>query len=181
MSAQTAEEPKPKLTLAELLYRLNAADSGLLDLSIDDLGETAADLATKVDSYKYVDDKFDAEIARLGERIKELSAAKQSLMKNKARLREFMAVHMLRNEFTKLPGEVYAVSLTKRKDVELSLGTDPDAIAYRNYPGFVTRSYSWDKTAVKKAILDGAEGFATFGTVVEKASVRFTIRKDINR
>lgn len=136
---------------------------------------------TKVDSYKYVLDKLKLEEARLAAEIKSLTAIKKSLVGNHDKLRELMTYHMREQGFKRLPGERYQVSLVSGNEAELSpLLHEPETEDYQKLgEAFVKRSYSWNTTAIKAAILAGDPRFEGFGRVSPKHHISITAKKDI--
>lgn len=174
------ETAKPKLTLATLLTTLQAGDESLSSLTIEESEQLVSDLKDKVDSYRYIDQKFDLEIERLTTNITEMQAVKASMVANKARLRELMAFHMQNNGFSKLPGTLYQVSLIKKKDVKLAVLPEPGPDMYRTYPGLVKRTYEWDNKVLKDCIKKDEVGtFKDFGAIIEKVHVQFSVKKEL--
>ena len=175
----SAGEPKKK-TLGDILSSLQQADDGLLSFTEEQQRSVVEDLKDKVDSYKYIDDKFDAEITRLDEQMKMIAEVKKSLQNNKAKLRELMAFHMVQNNFEKLPGQMFQVSLVRRNDVDLTITNEPNEELLLEYgPQFINKTYSWNTTSLKRAVKADPEAYAKFGTFKEKSHVQFTVRKNL--
>jgi hypothetical protein len=174
---ETPKREKP--TLSYLLYLLQQSEQGLMEFDEDAQRALVEDLKDKVDSYKYIDSKFDAEIERLGNQIQDLIEAKRSMVRNKEKLRELMAWHMNEKGYDRLPGQEYQVTLVKKKDVVLKL-PEANAQVFMLYGAdFVKRTYAWDNTAIKKAIKAGDEKFQGFGEEVETSHVQFRVRKQL--
>ncbi len=168
-------------TLPGLLQTLERADQGLLDLSEEAQKQIVAELATKIDAYKYLDEKFDLEIERMAKQVRDLQAVKKTLTSNKERLRELMDFHMKENKFERLPGETYAVQrIVKKHDIELTVGppTAEDVVAW---PAFVKASYSWDAVALKNAIKADPTHpvLSWFGEPKESSYIKFSVRRDV--
>ncbi len=171
---------KPKKTLVDLLYTLQQADMELLSFSPEEQAGMVDDLGDKVDSYKYIIDKFDSEITRISDQISYLCDTKQSLANNKEKLRELMAYHMREKGFEKLPGKIWNVALRNTKYIDYSLG-EATSNAYRHYgEEFISRNYSWNKANIKNKILAEPEKYRELGEVREKSHVVFTVRKDLS-
>lgn len=178
MDGELVREEKP--TLGVLLERLQEADDGLLNLNEDQAKALVADLAEKVDAYKYVDEKFESEIARLASRIADFQEHKKALESNRKRLRELMLFHMESKGFEKLPGNAYSVSKVMRRDIELTLG-DPTPELYRKFPDLIKRSYAWNNSAVKAAIKANPDDIEiqSFGREIKTSFIKFSVRKDL--
>lgn len=166
-------------TLGQMLYLLNATDQGLEELQPDKLKELFSDLSDKVDSYKYMLEKFDMEVARLKNRIAEYQSTKKTLENNRKALLDLMKYHMEEKGFQKLPGNDYVASLVKRRDAQVKTLQSPSAADYRKWPAFVKREYSWSVSSLKEAIKQDPEGFKSFGEVVETSYLTFKVRKGV--
>ncbi len=170
---------KKKPTLSDLLFAMQRGDEALAEMSDEQATELCLNLKDKVDSYKYVDDKFEAEINRIKADIQALSDAKKSLEGNQDRLRSLMAYHMKEKGYEKLPGKLWQVSLRTKKEVDYTL-SEANATTYLIHgPDLMERSYSWKKSEVKRKVLSDPEKFKDFGTIKEKSHIAFTVRKEI--
>lgn len=171
------ETPDQKKTLGSLISTLQRAEADLIEFS----PEMVEDLKEKVDAYKYVDEKFDAEIFRLNEQMQLIAEVKKSLANKKAKLRELMAYHMKENKFDKLPGQMFQVSLVERADVELTL-PEANAETYLLYgPEIIERSYSWKAVELKKKVKSDPENYKHFGNIVHNYHVKFSAKKDLTK
>lgn len=167
------------LTLPQILAKLHEADNCLIKLTDDQQQLVVTDLKDKVDAYKYIDNKFKSETARLAFEIKELQLAKKGVMKAHREFRDAMRDHMLSNEFQKLPGVRHNVLLIKKTEIELKL-PEANPATYLEFKdlGLVKRTYSWDTTKVEAAFKKDPETFKDFGKKVIKPYVQFKVRTE---
>ena len=76
----------------------------------------------------------------------------QALLNKSNNLRSYIALTMRANNFDRLPGLEYAISLKRSNNPKTIVGIGADASAYTKYPGMVRmipRSYAWDLDAIK--------------------------------
>lgn len=167
-------------TLGQILKLLTESDSALVNLDAQQLEQLGTMLADKVDAYKYVQEKIEAEVARLDARIKEFQQAKKSVTKAYERLKELLAFHMKSKGFPRLPGMDYVARLGSSKSVKMRRD-DVSSLDVLNYTGFVRVKYEWDKTAIKAALENKDPKAAEIAEIVESPWVTFDVNKgDVN-
>lgn len=163
-------------SMADLLKTLNDSDQGLVELTDEDLVRLGEHLRDKIDTYKYMFEKFDGEIARHAARITELQERKRALEANKERLSSYLLYHMKEFGFEKLSGEDYVVKLQNRTDVELLMERDPEEFDLRSNPMFVHQKLSWNKMALKEFVKSGEPTSAQYGKITTKPHLRWTTK-----
>jgi len=141
------EQPQ---TLAQILETLQAADDALVAMTPEQMRELGATLAQKVDGYRTVLTKMEAEETRLRAEADAFLKPARALAKAQDRLKEAMAYHMQANSFTRIPGEKFRVDLKESKSVEAPAAcTEKDQW---DYPDFVRVKVEWNKSALKAAL-----------------------------
>jgi hypothetical protein len=142
------EENLAEKTLSEILQTLDQADHGLLQISPEKMPQILSVLLNKVDSIKYILDQLEirAEYFR--------DAAKEFLDKAKAfdnridAMRAYFAETMIENNFEKIPGNLYQMSVQKRESLSNMRDPGPRDFLELGKFGLVKQSYVWDKKAV---------------------------------
>jgi hypothetical protein len=145
-----AVESQP-MTLAQILETLQAADDALIEMTTDQMAELGALLAQKVDGYRLVLTKMEAEEKRLREEAAAFLKPAQALAKAQDRLKGAMIYHMVKHNMTRIPGESWRVDLKETKAVETPQ-EKPTSDDQWNYPDFVRQKFEWDKVALKAAL-----------------------------
>lgn len=166
---------KPKMSLAEILGLMQAADEGMVLLSLEEMGELADKLEDKVDGYKEYIDKCEAEVERLDKRVKMFAKTKSAIAKKVENLHKLLAFHMAKNSFKFMRGHDWKVVLTHSNSVEVKPDPTPDL--YLEYPNFIRMKYEWNKVALSAALKAGDEKAAQIAERVEKINCKF----DVNR
>ncbi len=163
-------------TLGQMLQLLTESDEALVSLTPAQLEQLGAQLAQKVDAYKYVEEKMEAEIARLDSRIKAFQKAKKSLVGAYDRLKDLLAHHMDTKGFPRLPGVDYVACLGHSTSVRLrrEYPTAADAVSL---PEFVRVSYAWDKKAISDALKAESPTAADVAELVSAPWVTFDVNK----
>jgi hypothetical protein len=150
-----SDSDKKPDSLYQLLLALQAVDDLTENIDLSAQVDLMDGAKVKVDNYKYLLDKLEAQEFYLSAREKEYSTAKKTIQTNIKRIREHLIFAMNATGFEKFTGNEYAVTLQKGKgSVHLKMG-EPDVMKAIHYSNFVRTEYSWDKTAIQKALADG--------------------------
>lgn len=171
--SELTQTPK---TLADILAYLDAADSGLIDATPEQMAEMGALLVAKVDNTAEVIDELKYQAKRLRIASAKLAKGKRQVLARIDRLKEYMAYHMKAASFTQIPGEAWKVRLTSSKSVK-PLIEKPDLPCAITFPQFVRVKYEWDKEALAAAIESGDEVAKTLAEIVPSNSVTFDVNK----
>ena len=141
-----------KLSLHELLDIMTRTDEGLIDLNGSEQDLVGVLTAEKVDNIKRFRDFVLARAEVLNQQAKELSEAKRQLEGLAERLTKNVAYNMAAQNFKKLPGNNYQVSLQERSKIVIKI--EPNSQLFAQYPEIIKREFSWIKkefdAAVKK-------------------------------
>lgn len=148
-----AEPPAPQ-TLAQILDTLQAADDALIEMNVEQMAELGALLAAKVDGYRLVLTKMEAEETRLRAEADAFLKPARVLAKAQERLKEAMAYHMTQHKMTRIPGEQWRVDLKESKAVECPQATPTNDDQW-NYPDYVRLKFEWNKIALKAGLEKG--------------------------
>lgn len=149
------EENKPlpaDLTMNQIFELLFKLDNSLIELTEDQMKQLGEMCLQKVDNYKYIEEKYEGEIARIKGRVEHYSSILKNLNSRLASLKEHLMFHVKHNGYDgKLFGDewVAVVSTIKNSAVEIEKGYDPDQKIAINYPNLVRKKYEWDKTQLK--------------------------------
>jgi len=146
------------MTLNMLFTTMNQVDNLLIDLTPEQMEALGAYCLKKIDNYKYIEEKYNNEIARIMLRVDEYNKIIKSLKSRLASLKEYLMFHVKQNG-GKLNGTEYTVSVTTIKGaaVEIDKLFNPDQKVAINYPELVKKVYSWDKTALKAYLKSSPE------------------------
>jgi hypothetical protein len=144
----------PSFSFAQYLEALQAADEALT-LPIDP-AQLVGDLRDKVDSIKYVIDRFEAFAEFMKVRIAPLMKARQSAENNRDRLRSYLAINMTQHNFQEVPGREYRIALQESQP-SLEVTRQPTAADYLAAPELVelVKSYRWKNDVIKDALMAG--------------------------
>ena len=181
MTEETTENlpvvTKPK-TFAELLATLTDADNAIIDLSFEDMEAVGSQLKEKVDSLEFILSKIESEKERLKSQIDRLSTAKSQIENKEKALKSYIKFAMESNGFEKLAGKNYSISF--RSSESTIVKVEPDSSLFAKYPTLISRSYSWKKTELKKALKDASNSDLTrFAETVENKNIQFKVRKEV--
>jgi len=166
-------------TLQELLFKLKAYDDGLIEFDADQMITDMKSLSDKFDAYVGIKKRIAEREATIENEIKQMQSAVKVLENNQRRIDERIKYLMEATGTEIIKGGMYHVLAVKKKDVELTLPDHCGSTHEFDYPEFVKKKveYSWDKNAVKAAIKESPEEWASFGKQVVKTSLKFDVKK----
>ncbi len=162
---------KPEMSLGEILRLMQASDEGMVDLSTDDMQALGEMAGMKVDGYRYMISKFQAESKRLAEEAAPIVKASQAMARKAASIEKLLMWRMQSNKLTKMPGETYSASIKTSRAV--SVKRDAEAGAYARYGSYLRTNYEWDKVALTKALKDEDETAKEIAEFVENYKIEF--------
>jgi hypothetical protein len=172
------ESEKPE-SLHSLLLQLQACDDAMLEIDLGKQIDLMDGAKVKVDSYKYILDKLEAQESYLAAREKEYATAKKTIQSNIKSIREHLVFAMVANGFEKFTGNQYAVTMQKSKGaVHLKQG-DPDIYKAMQYSDFVRTDYSWDKSAIQKALSEGNAQVSEVAELRVNTFPKFSVLKEV--
>lgn len=163
----------PASSLGQLLQILEAADNGLVELDTDSAREILTRLNVKVDCYKYLLEKYEAEIKRVADRQKEYQDLRRVLENKRDSIKSMMAYFMASNNFTSVPGQEWVAKLRETESVKVL--TDANQDTFIKYFQFHRVKYEWDKEKIKDYIRAGNSFECAI--LETKPSVRFELKK----
>ena len=117
------------------------------DLRKEDIEELKANLETKVDAYKEVISRFEADEQRLTDQIKQLQRAKKAASNAKDRVKGLLVYLMRENEFDRLPGDNWTAS-RRIKETE-TITRSPTSEDFVAYDGLIDIELKWNKDRLK--------------------------------
>lgn len=168
--------PAPK-TLADILAFLDAADTGVINATPEQMAEMGAALVAKVDGTA----EFVAELEFHAERLRVASAklaeGKRQVLARIDRLKEYMAYHMKLASFKQIPGELWKVRLTSDQSVETD--APPSAAIATAFPHYVRIKYEWDKKALAAGLASGDDVAKSVARFEPSNSVTFEVNKGL--
>lgn len=172
------QETVPRPTLRQLLAQLQALDDDMIQLSLEDQTELIEAGRVKVDNYKYIIDKLDAQAAYLKAREDEYAQARRVVENNLRRIRDNLVRSMQTFGFDQFAGQTFTVRLAKAPpSVEVS--GDCDAAMKIRWPDYVRVKYEWDKTALRDALKSGSDPDVTnVAALKENVYPRFSVIKE---
>ena len=174
---ESKEVKKPKEnSLDQLLSKLTAADEGMLDISLDDQLDLLESGRIKVDNYKYLVDKLEAQADLFKKWSKEFSDMEKSVRNNRKRLLDHMTYVMQRNGFEQFTGNRYQVRLQKSKP-SVEVKAQASAVYKIHFPEMIKTEHSWDKSKLFEALKSGDEKVKNVAELKESVHPRFTINK----
>lgn len=169
----------PKNTLESLLSRLTAIDDELIDLDLDEQVELMEQGKVKVDNYKYIVDRMDAQADLYKKWAEEHSKAEKALRIKRKQLLNHLLFSLQKNGFQKFTGNKYQVTIRKaRPAVELKVGAS--ALLKIRHPELIKTAYSWDKTEIGKRLKEGDESLAEIAALKETHFAHFSIAKELH-
>lgn len=175
----TPEQHEAPSTLHALLMALTQADDDMQEtLQLDQQSELIEAGRIKVDSYKYLLDKLEAQEAMLDKWVQEYLDARRAIQNNRKRLIEHLTFALRSNGFDKFTGNQYVVSLRKAPP-SVEVKGEPTAGHKLKYSEFVRTKYEWDKTAIRDALKAGNESAAELAALKETVYPKFTVLKGI--
>lgn len=166
-----------KRTLSELTSVLQAIDDDLLPAEFE-VEALVGDIRDKVDAIKWRIDSWLAHAEAI-ERdwLEPLTARKKALEGKAAKLKEYCAHVMSRDNCEKLPGSAFALSLRQSTSVEVTEAPTPTAAMERPDICQTKISYQWDKKAIAELLKGGNE--LPFAKLKSSTYVTFTTNKGI--
>lgn len=162
------------LTLNEILYVFQLMDDGA-ELSPEEMENLKKRAGLKVDAYKEALDDAVADKEKFDRKAKEWQRAKATAQNKERRIKEFMTWNMTNNNFEKLSGEDYQVTLTKTKAIKFK--TEPDARMAIRYPEYIATSYKWKGSEMKKKLLEGDSTLSDVAEIETNLNPRFSVKK----
>lgn len=166
-------------TFHQLLMALQSADDAIESVDLDKQIDLLEGAKIKVDNYKYLIDKLELQSEYLLAREQEFAAAKTSVKKNVARLKEHLIFALQANQFEKFTGHEYVVRQAKAApslDIKASEPTLSHAI---KYPDYVRTSYNWDKKSLLEALKLGEDpGAQLIAGLKQTVYIKFSVNKE---
>lgn len=166
-------------SLLKLLTDLEQADTGLIEFDPEQHRETLLKAELKIDSYKYVLNRYASRISEIKDEIEELTAIKRTLENKQNNLLELLFWVMKQKNITKFPGQKYVVSLLKKKNIQI-IADNPDSKTFLKFPGLIKRTYAWDKMALKKAYASDPISYAGYAKEEEIEYIKFNLKKGLD-
>lgn len=164
----------PKQTLQEILALFQQLDDGIIDLSKAEIDDLKSSLNLKVDGYKDIISRLEAESDRLKKESDKIMAAKKYTDKALDRVKSLLLWNMKQNETTKLQGDAWTASMRMSKSLKPL--REPTQDDYIELPSDVVKlKLSWSLTEAKNK-LKPEEMEALFETI-EKENVQFKPRR----
>jgi hypothetical protein len=108
-------------------------------------------------------------------RAKEFIEAKAAAESNAMRLENLMLYAMNKNQFEKLSGNDFVVSIRKSQQVKANV--EATQMTYLEHPELHRVKYEFDKVAIKEALKAGFP--VPFAEMVENQSLQFKVKKEI--
>lgn len=165
-----------QLTLKSMVEILDRSETEEVDLSL--IQEVIKALPTKVDGCAQYLDSLDDEIARAKDYSKRFSELAKQIEARKERFEGYLKHSIEANNFEKLTGEAFQLSI-KKNPPSVITKRDADAADSLNYPDFVTSkiTFAWDKKALKEGIEAGHKVALELAELVQKTSLKVGIKK----
>lgn len=165
-----------KMTLKEMVEVLDKSESEEVDLNF--LQAVVKQLPTKVDGCAQYLDSLDDEIARAKDYSKKFSDLAKQIEARKERFEGYLKHSIEANNFEKLTGEAFQLSI-KKNPPSVITKREADAADSLNYPDFVTSkvTFAWDKKALKEGIEAGNKVAVELAWLVQKTSLKVGIKK----
>jgi len=175
-------ELKDNPSLHDIVQVLVASDEGSLVLTEEQHTKLATLIRGKVDGCVL----FRREILSEIERHEEFSAAhteRAKTLKNQlSRFEDYVKYIMLKEQFEKLPGQEFEITLTNPPGA-LQITGEPDEATFEQLgPELVSKTikYSWNKDAIKKAIAAGTY-FLGNAEIIKNRKPKFDIKKGLKK
>jgi electron transfer flavoprotein alpha subunit len=168
--------PEDAETLREILQALDDNDSGVIELSKEQMVELGSRLAAKIDAYRYIEDQAEADMKRLTATAKKFTAAKKQTEKAVKNLKTLLIYYMRSKEFREIPGNDWIAKLSTSQKVRVKKG-EPTANDVMSHEKFVRIKYEWDKDALGEALKAGDETAKLIAEFEESYSAKFNVRK----
>jgi hypothetical protein len=141
---------KPEMSLGEILRLMQAADEGMAELTADDMRTLGEMAGLKVDGYRYMISKYEAEAKRLAEEAAPIVKASQTMARKAASLERLLLWRLQSNKLERMPGERFMVELKASRAVKVR--PTAEAGAYVRYADFMRLKYEWDKVKLTAAL-----------------------------
>lgn len=180
---------KPK-TLNELLRALCMIDEAMLDVNLDDAPDLMEAGKVKVDSYKYLIDRFDSMAEELKKKENEYKAARRTIENQRERLMGHMMYALETNGFDQFTGHQYKVRVQHSEYVDLKF-TEPGAHHKIHFTDLVKTTYEWKKSDIKRILKTDiekiqdeadrelAEKVREIASIAKRPGIRFSVLKDL--
>lgn len=170
---------RPGLPLWQILETIESMERELTPTP-EEMQNAGVALKAKVDGCKQFVDYCGSVSQMIGAMIDELKNA-QEVVENKSKgIKDYVRDCMTRFQFERLSGNVYHARLQKNSAPRVSVFPQfekPDSDLYRKYPDLVRRTYSWDLSALGKAIEAGNTSLKEIAAVERGQHVRFGVNK----
>ena len=165
-------------TLLKLLTSLEQADNALVDFDPEQHRETLLKAEVKIDSYKYILDRYTSRIAEIDADIEQLTAIKKTLQNRSNSLKDLLLWVLKQRGIDSFPGVKHVVKLMERK--RISTLSEPDSSLFFKFPDLVKREYSWDKRAFDKAYIKDVETLGQYAKEDKTEYVQFYLNRSID-
>jgi len=171
---------KNPTTLFELLAALSAADDAMGEFDFAQSIDLLENGRVKVDNYKFILDKLDAQEIILDKRAKEYSEARRVVAANRDRLERHLVHCLQQNGFDQFAGYQYKVKLSRgRPSVEIKGVSKPTPAMKIKYPDYSSTKYEWDKDAIGHGLKSGDAAAAELAALKDSYYAKFSIIKDV--
>lgn len=170
-----------KSSLGDLLTMMAEVDESLLTLTDQQMAELGRHFVKKVDNYYYFLERVEAEIERYAKRIAEFEAAKATLENKRKKVKEYALLHMRTNGIDRLTGENFelSVKVTPKNRTEFRAGFEkPNSDLFMQFSDYIVRKYTWDKSAVKRALRAGDPRLRDVATLADSVAIVPAVRKE---
>lgn len=166
-----------RVTLSELLSRLEAADAGLLDVNLEELDEISGGISEKCDSYKIILDRLASREQSIAKEIEELHEHCKAYARKQQILKDHLLFQMRKYGWDSLQGKKHKITIGRAESFVPSFLSSPTSDLAKELPQFVRTKHEWDATAIKHHIKAG--NVFTHGSIIEKSFIKFSLRKDV--
>lgn len=163
-------------SLNDLLSYLHKADEGLIEFDPEKHKETLLEAEIKIDSYKYILNKYDLAILDAKQNIEAYQAIKKTLENKAERLKNLLLWIMKSKQLNEISGQKHSVKLCS-KDV-IAITAEPSAATRLHHPDLVKVKYSWDKVAFDKAFKNSDE-LKSFAELTKTDFIKFSLKRSV--
>lgn len=144
------DKSKESPTLNQLLIALSNADEELSEFDPNQQLDLMEAGKVKVDNYKYILDKLEAQEFYLSAREKEFTAARKAIQSHIRKLKDNLLFALQNNGFEKFTGHQFIVSKRRAAPaVEIIAGGDPTALHMMKFSDYIRIKYEWNKEAIR--------------------------------
>jgi hypothetical protein len=176
------DKPADNKTFADLMRSLKDYDDGIIILSNQEAGAVIGDISNKVDALADLNTRFKAEEDRVDGIIKEFQEKKKQIQNAHKRFKEYIVYSMEASQATKVPGELYSLSIQSRsyiKPQQIEISTDLYVTLNLQKDGVVKREYSFDSKAFAALCDENPEVLAQYGETTVSTFPMFRAKKGI--